>query len=132
MRVVIKFVRTIMNVWKGIAKSIALIGEAYRRRELTKKAFCAQHGVPESVLTYWIAKYHREQATEAGSFVEISPSLPMAERALMEMIFPNGIMQDPQKVSQCSAALVAAPPYRRPARTMRKMSVEETTDVIIA
>ena len=65
--------------------------EAYRGRELTKKAFCAQHGMPESVLTYWIAKYHREQATEAGSFVEISPSLPMAERALMEMIFPNGI-----------------------------------------
>lgn len=68
-----------------------LIVEAYLAREGTKKDFCARHAVPESVLTYWMAKYRRAQAAGSGSFVEITPTVPSDGRALMEVLFPHGV-----------------------------------------
>ena len=62
--------------------------EAYLERQQTKKAFCARHDVPESVLTYWVKKYQRQQTS---GFVEITPpaSVPSAP-AFMEIVYPGG------------------------------------------
>lgn len=65
--------------------------EAYLAREQTKKAFCARHAVPESVLTYWVSKYRRDRAAERDAFLEITPISAPEDRALMEVQFPNGV-----------------------------------------
>jgi hypothetical protein len=65
--------------------------EAYLARAGTKKAFCGEQAVPESVLTYWVARYNRSRAGEAGSFVEITPSVSSDVRAVMEVVFPHGV-----------------------------------------
>jgi transposase-like protein len=63
------------------------IVEAYLDRTETKKAFCARHDVPESVLTYWLKKYQRQ---EAPGFVEIIPPRSPESPAFMEIVYPGG------------------------------------------
>lgn len=65
--------------------------EAYLAREGTKRVFCAERAVPESVLTYWVAKYNRSRSGGAGTFVQITPSVTADDRALMEVVFPHGV-----------------------------------------
>lgn len=65
--------------------------EAYLERNQTKTAFCAAHGISESVLGYWRSKYRRENAPESGAFVEITPPAAAAEHALMELVYPHGV-----------------------------------------
>ena len=64
--------------------------EAYLEREQTKTTFCAEHGLSESVLGYWLTKYRHQNAPPSGAFVEITPTLPEA-RAWAEVIYPHGV-----------------------------------------
>lgn len=66
--------------------------ESYLERDQTQKAFCAERGLPLSVLTYWVAKYRREQRDETGdAFVEIGGSVGAAARPLLEVVYPRGV-----------------------------------------
>ncbi len=65
--------------------------EAYLERDQTKKAFCAAHGISETVLGYWLSKYRRERTPEAGAFVEIIPPVAAADHAVMELVYPHGV-----------------------------------------
>ena len=64
------------------------IVEAYLDRDETKRAFCARHDIPESVLTYWLKKYQRQEAK--ADFVEITPPGPAEAPAFMEIIYRGG------------------------------------------
>ena len=65
--------------------------EQYLRRSVTQKTFCTEHDLPQSVLTYWLAKYRRHQSGESTSaFIEITPP-PPTETALLEIIYPHGV-----------------------------------------
>ena len=63
------------------------IVEAYLDRTETKKAFCARHGLAESVLSYWVKKY---QGQETAAFVEITPPEPSESPAFMEIVYRGG------------------------------------------
>lgn len=65
--------------------------ERYLEREHTKKAFCAEHGVPESTLTYWVSKYRRQAAPQDGGFVEITPPVGTQPHPHAELIYPHGV-----------------------------------------
>lgn len=64
--------------------------ESYLEGHLTQKAFCAKHGISESVLNYWLSKYRGETAEPAEAFIEITPRA-VSERALMEINYPHGV-----------------------------------------
>jgi hypothetical protein len=66
------------------------IVESYLERDQTQKAFCAERGLPLSVMTYWVAKYRREHRVETEAFVEIGGT-GAAERPLMEVVYPRGV-----------------------------------------
>jgi hypothetical protein len=64
--------------------------ESYLERDQTKKAFCAERGLPLSVMSYWVAKSRREQPAETEAFVEIGGT-GAADRPLMEVVYPRGV-----------------------------------------
>ncbi len=65
--------------------------ESYLRGHKTQKAFCAEHGISTSVLTYWLTKYRKEAAQKPGAFIEILPGAVPQEQALVEVIYPHGV-----------------------------------------
>jgi transposase-like protein len=79
-----------MAQFRNPAEMFPLV-EAYLERDQTKKAFCEEHGLSESVLGYWLTKYRRKNAPEAGGFVEITPPMMPEEHAHAEIVYPNGV-----------------------------------------
>lgn len=73
------------------AQEMFPIVEAYLQRDRTKKVFCSEHDISESVLSYWVTKYRRERGPEASSFLEITPSTAPGEHAAMEVVYPHGV-----------------------------------------
>lgn len=65
--------------------------EAYLERDQTQKAFCAEHGISTSILCYWLAKYRRQAADKPEAFIEIIPSAPPTQQALVEVVYPHGV-----------------------------------------
>lgn len=63
------------------------IVEAYLDRTETKRAFCARHDLAESVLSYWVKKYQRQ---EMVGFVEITPPQPPESPTFMEIVYRCG------------------------------------------
>lgn len=65
--------------------------EEYLNGQQTQKAFCEAHGLSQSKLNYWLAKYRRQMSEQAGDFIEILPGSAPEERAFLEVVFPHGV-----------------------------------------
>jgi len=63
----------------------------YLKGHQTQKTFCRAHGISTSVLCYWLAKYRRVGAEQSNTFVEITPPMPAADVALLEVVYPHGV-----------------------------------------
>jgi len=64
--------------------------ESYESRSVTQTAFCAEHGLSQAVLNYWLAKYRRE-AESSNAFLEIRPVETAPEHPLLEVCYPTGV-----------------------------------------
>lgn len=80
-----------MTQAKKTAEEMYPLIERYLNGQQTQKAFCREHALSLSRLNYWLAKYRRQAALRPDAFVELTPVGPPAERALLEVVYPQGI-----------------------------------------
>ena len=68
---------------------------AYRRSQLTQKAFAAQAGIGYSTLTFWIRKAATVKKSGQAAFVPV-PNLfsPAAAAPAYRLQFPRGLVVD--------------------------------------
>ena len=65
--------------------------ELYEKRTQTAAAFCAERGLSQTQLGYWLRKYRAEAASVDGAaLVEVTPPLSVG-RAQVEVTYPSGI-----------------------------------------
>ena len=65
--------------------------ELYEKHTQTATAFCAEHGLSQAQLGYWLRKYRAEATrVEGGTFLEITPPLSVGQ-AQVEVTYPSGI-----------------------------------------
>ena len=65
--------------------------ELYEKRTQTAAAFCAEHGLSQAQLGYWLRKYRAEAAgVDGAAFVEITPPLSVGQ-AQVEVTYPSGV-----------------------------------------
>jgi hypothetical protein len=80
-----------MTASRATADAMFPLVETYVNGQFTQKAFCAEHGISQGKLNYWLAKYRRQTREQAGDFIEITPGGAPDERALLEVVFPHGV-----------------------------------------
>ncbi len=60
----------------GTAEEMDPLVEQYLKGSQTAEAFCAEHGICRSQLSYWRHKYGKKAAaSEGAAFVELGPLL---------------------------------------------------------
>ena len=80
-----------MTQARRTAREMYPLVQRYLEGHKTQKAFCAEHAISTSVLSYWLAKYRRETAQKTDAFIEIMPEAVPQEQALLEVIYPHGV-----------------------------------------
>ena len=78
---------------KGTAEEMYPLVEQYLKGSQTAEAFCAEHGISRSQLSYWRHKYGKKAAaSEGAAFVEIgAPALRGQAQAQAEVVYPSGV-----------------------------------------